>query len=103
MNLDRFKIYVYIYIDNTNIDRGIMQNKLDDILKEKGIKKSWLARQLKVSKQTITNWSKGYHYPDLKKAKELSQLLDTKIDKIFFVEEINVNIDNYNTDIDSTG
>jgi len=62
-----------------------MNNNLNNILKEKGLKKSWLAKQLGVSKQSVTNWVKGRNYPEVKTMKKLSEILDTKIEDIFFI------------------
>lgn len=70
-----------------------MENRLETILKEKGLKKGWLAKKLNVTNQTITNWSKGYNYPDLQTLKKLSVILEVGIGDIFFVENNNINID----------
>lgn len=69
-----------------------MDNNLQKILDSKGIKKSWLARKLKVSNQSVTNWVKGYNYPDIEKAKKLSEVLGKSIEEIFFTKPVDVTI-----------
>ena len=49
---------------------------LDNILKEKGIMQIHLAKKLNVTKQTITNWCKGYTSPTLDQAQKLKEVLN---------------------------
>jgi len=80
----RLYYYRQVIVNKDAYLSGEMVNKLETILEEKGIKKSWLAKELGVSRQTITNWVKGYNYPDLLKLKKLSFILGVSIEEIFF-------------------
>jgi len=53
-------------------------NNLKQIIEKKGIKQTYLAKELEVSKQTITNWIKGYSQPDIKQAQKIKEILDLK-------------------------
>lgn len=53
-------------------------NNLKQIIEEKGIKQAYLAKQINVSKQTITNWIKGYSQPDIKQAQKIKEILNLK-------------------------
>ena len=62
----------------------IMKNNLNLIIKNKGIKKVYIAKQLGVTNQTISNWLSGYSMPNLIMAKRLSEMLGVTIEDIFF-------------------
>lgn len=56
---------------------------LEEILKEQGRSKTWLAKQMEVSRTTITNWSKGYNSPTIPTLKKLSKVLNIDISEFF--------------------
>ena len=62
--------------------------RLKEIIKEKGIKQSWLAKQIGVSEVTVSNWVKSKSIPNAEHLIKLSQLLDFTVEKI-----INTNYD----------
>ena len=62
----------------------IMKNNLNLIIKEKGIKKKYLAKKLGITSQTMSNWLSGYSMPNLLMAKRLSEMLGVSIEDIFF-------------------
>lgn len=72
----------------------IMKNNLNSIIKEKGIKKGYLAKRLGVTNQTMSNWLSGYSMPNLLMAKKLSAMLEVTIEDIFFDNNINISADN---------
>lgn len=51
---------------------------LSKILEDKGMMQIRLAKKLNVSKQTITNWCKGYTSPTLDQAQKLKEVLNLK-------------------------
>lgn len=51
------------------------QKQLELILKERGIKQSWVADKLKVSESLVSKWVKGSHTIGDKYAAELRALL----------------------------
>jgi len=55
-----------------------MKMNLKKILEEKGIKQIYLAKKLNVSKQTLTNWCKGYTSPTLEQAQKLKEIINLK-------------------------
>lgn len=61
-----------------------MKNNLNLIIENKGIKKIYIAKQLGVTSQTISNWLSGYSMPNLVMAKKLSEILGVTIEDIFF-------------------
>ena len=56
-----------------------MENNLEKILEKKGIKKSWLVREMGVNKNTLTNWISGNTVPRLDQAYKIAKLLNTNI------------------------
>ncbi len=75
-------------------------NNLKNILIGKGIKESWLAKQLGVTNQAVTNWVKEYSFPRRKNLKGISKILSVTVDEIFF-NDINTNTDDDSYDIDT--
>ncbi len=71
----------------------IMKNNLNLIIKNKGIKKIYLAKQLGVTNQTISNWLSGYSMPNLLMARKLSEMLEVTIEDIFFDNNNNISAD----------
>ena len=49
---------------------------LNTLLKKKGIKQKWLAKQLNVSETTVSSWCTGKSMPRNKHAKKIASLLD---------------------------
>lgn len=39
------------------------ETRLKKLIKEKGLKQGWIAKQIGVNNQTVTNWAKGYSRP----------------------------------------
>jgi len=74
-----------------------MKNNLNLIIKEKGIKKGYLAKRLGVTNQTMSNWLSGYSMPNLLMAKKLSAMLEVTIEDIFFDNNINISADDVTT------
>jgi len=54
-------------------------SRINEVIREKGYRKSWVAEQIGVSRQQLGNWSRGTSYPPLPKAFELARLLDVEI------------------------
>ena len=59
-------------------------NRLGDIIKEKGLKKSFVAKKIGVSLTTLQRYIEGINYPNTKIAHKLSKLLGYSIEEIFF-------------------
>lgn len=49
--------------------------KLNELIKESGLKKEYIAKNVGVSIWTITNWCKGVTWPTLQQALKLKDIL----------------------------
>jgi len=66
-----------------------MTTNLNVIIKKSGLKKEHIAKEMKVSIYTITNWVKGYTSPTIKQAKKLKEILNlNSIDELLDKEAI---------------
>ena len=59
-------------------------NRLGDIIKEKGLKKGFIANKIGVSVPTLQRYIEGTNYPGAGIAHKLSELLSCSIEDIFF-------------------
>lgn len=64
-----------------------MKNKLKEYRKEHGYSQDGLAEDLGVSRQTIISIEKGKYNPSLPLALYISQIFNTTLEHIFFLEE----------------
>lgn len=56
--------------------------------KEKGLTQEALANLMGCQKTTVSNWENGYAKPKLSDAFKLGQILEKKIDDIFFEDKV---------------
>lgn len=62
--------------------------KIGDIINEKGYKKGWVAQQIGVSGQQMSNWIVQRSYPTADKLFRLAAFLDVKVDDLYtYIEE----------------
>ena len=66
-----------------------VKNRLKEILEEKGIKQTWLAEQVGITKQTMSNLIKNRYTTSMDIAFKISKVLEVKITDIFYEEEDN--------------
>jgi len=52
--------------------------KLNELIKISGLKKEFIAKEIKVSVHTVSNWCKGYTSPTLEQAQKLKEILNLK-------------------------
>ena len=64
-----------------------MKNRLEEIRKQRGIKQEDLARNLKVSRQTIGSLENGRYNPSILLAFKIARYFDTTIEDIFIYDE----------------
>ncbi|OFW47185.1 MAG: hypothetical protein A2163_04035 [Actinobacteria bacterium RBG_13_35_12] len=62
-------------------------NKLGDIIKEKGLKKGFIAKKIGVSIPTLQRYIEGINYPGADIANKLSKILGYSIEAIFFTKD----------------
>lgn len=63
-----------------------MENRLEDLRKEKGINQRELGRELKVSRQTISSIENGKYNPSLELAFKIAAYFKLRIEDIFIYE-----------------
>ena len=64
-----------------------MKNRLEELRKQRGIKQEDLARDLKVSRQTIGSLENGRYNPSILLAFKIARYFDTTIEDIFIYHE----------------
>jgi putative transcriptional regulator len=64
-----------------------MNNRLEEIRKQRGIKQEELAAALEVSRQTIGSLENGRYNPSIQLAFKLSRYFGISIEEIFIYEE----------------
>lgn len=64
-----------------------MNNRLEKIRKERGIKQEELAKALEVSRQTIGSLENGRYNPSILLAFKIARFFDMTIEEIFIYEE----------------
>lgn len=63
-----------------------MKNKVEELRKQKGISQENLAKDLKVSRQTISSIETGKYNPSLELAFAIASYFQKSIEKIFIYE-----------------
>ena len=61
-------------------------NRLEEIIKEKGLKKVYVASKIGKDTHTLKRYIDGTTYPDIKTSKKLSELLGFSIEELFFAK-----------------
>ena len=64
-----------------------MNNRLEEIRKEKGITQEYLAKVLEVSRQTIGSLENGRYNPSIILAFKIARYFEMAIEDIFIYEE----------------
>lgn len=64
-----------------------MKNRLEELRKQRGIKQEDLARDLKVSRQTIGSLENGRYNPSILLAFKIAHYFQMSIEEIFIYEE----------------
>jgi putative transcriptional regulator len=64
----------------------VVKNRLKGILDERGIKQTWLAEKVDVSRQTISNLINDRFNPSLELAFKICKVLNLTLDDVFYYE-----------------
>lgn len=64
-----------------------MKNRIEEIRNLRGIRQEELARQLGVSRQTISSLENGRYNPSILLAYRISRYFDMSIEEVFIFEE----------------
>lgn len=66
---------------------NLLNNRLEEIRKQRGIKQEELATALEVSRQTIGSLENGRYNPSILLAFKIARFFDMSIEEIFIYEE----------------
>lgn len=64
-----------------------VKNRLEEIRKAQGIRQEELAKELEVSRQTISSLEKGRYNPSIELAFKIARYFHMSIEEIFIYEE----------------
>ena len=64
-----------------------MKNRIEEIRNEKGIRQEELARQMGVSRQTISSLENGRYNPSILLAHKIARFFGMSIEDVFLFEE----------------
>ena len=64
-----------------------MKNRIEEIRNEKGIRQEELAKQMGVSRQTISSLENGLYNPSILLAHKIAQFFEMTIEEVFLFEE----------------
>ena len=62
-------------------------NILGEIIRDKGLKKCYIANKIGVRVPTLQRYIEGTNYPNTKISRKLSELLEYSIEDIFFAKD----------------
>ena len=65
-----------------------MKNRIEEIRNVKGIRQEELAKQLGVSRQTISSLENGRYNPSILLAHKIAQYFGMTIEEVFIFEEV---------------
>ncbi|MDC3414251.1 helix-turn-helix domain-containing protein [Aquibacillus sp. 3ASR75-286] len=57
--------------------------KIGALIEESGLKKRYVAKELGVNENTLTNWTKNRSMPKLDQAVELADILNCKVEDLY--------------------
>ncbi|WP_447579936.1 helix-turn-helix transcriptional regulator [Acinetobacter baumannii] len=69
--------------ENTLFEVLLMKNRIDELIKEKGYMKKYVAQKVGITPNQLSNWLAGKSYPPLDKAYILADLLGVKVDDLY--------------------
>ena len=64
-----------------------MKNRIEEIRNLRGIRQEELARQLGVSRQTISSLENGRYHPSIRLAYRIARYFDMSLEEVFIFEE----------------
>jgi len=64
-----------------------MKSNIGKLLKESKFKREYIQKELKVSKNTLSNWSQGKTHPSAVQLFKLAKLLEVKVDDLYDWED----------------
>ena len=70
-----------------DIENAVVKNRLKEILLERGITQSWLAKQVGLHRGTLNNLIANRYNTSADIAMKIAHVLNMKFDDIFWLEE----------------
>ncbi|WP_439328845.1 helix-turn-helix domain-containing protein [Bacillus pseudomycoides] len=67
----------------------VLRSKIGNLLKNSGLKGKWVAQQLNISQNQMSNYVTGKSYPPVDKAFELAKIFGCKVDDLYEVQKEN--------------
>ena len=65
-----------------------MKNRIEEIRKEKGIRQEDFAKEMGVSRQTISSLENGRYNPSIMLAYKIAKYFNMTIEEVFIFEEV---------------
>ncbi|PFU40459.1 transcriptional regulator [Bacillus cereus] len=65
----------------------ILKSNIGELLKSNGLKGKWIAQQLNISPNQLSNYVTGQSYPPVDKAFELAKIFDCRVDDLYEVQK----------------
>jgi len=62
---------------------------IEELIESSGLKKRYIAKQINVNENTITNWINGKSYPRLDQAVKLAYILNCEVNDLYEIKEGN--------------
>jgi len=71
---------------DVDIENAIVKNRLEQILSDRGLKQNWLALQVGISKQTMSNLVKNRFNTSADVGLKIAYVLGMNFNEIFYLE-----------------
>jgi len=70
--------------------RGVLKNRIEEIRKERGIRQEDFAKEMGVSRQTISSLENGRYNPSIMLAYKIARFFDMTIEEVFIFDEVDI-------------
>ncbi|UFT98077.1 helix-turn-helix domain-containing protein [Radiobacillus kanasensis] len=60
-----------------------MKSNIGELIDRKGYRKKFVAEEMAISQNQLSNWIKGRSYPPMDKAFKLARFLEVKVDDLY--------------------
>ncbi|WP_407270585.1 helix-turn-helix domain-containing protein [Radiobacillus sp. PE A8.2] len=61
----------------------MLVSKIGNIRRSKGLQQNYVAKQIKVSKQSLSDWERGEVYPKANHLFDLADFFEVKVDDLY--------------------
>jgi len=67
-----------------------LKNRIEEIRKERGIRQEDFAKEMGVSRQTISSLENGRYNPSIMLAYKIARFFDMTIEEVFIFDEVDI-------------